>query len=65
MTDSEKVAEWCRWFTASTLKMNALLAVRDNDPQLLGKVLEKLGLKTAVQVVEACKDDAVTFARRN
>lgn len=58
MTESEKVAEWTRWYRASSLKMNALTAVLNNDgEQMLEKVLKGLGLVSASDVVKASRDD--------
>ena len=57
MSESEKVAEWVRWYRASHLKMNALCAVLENDPRLLPKVLKELGLESALDVISACVND--------
>ena len=58
MSDPEKVEEWTRWYKASLLKMNALTAVLNNDgEQMLEKVLQKVGLVSASDVVKAAKDD--------
>jgi signal transduction histidine kinase len=58
MTESEKVAEWVRWYRASHLKMNALCSVLENDPNLLPKVLDVLGLASALDVISECVNDA-------
>jgi hypothetical protein len=57
MTESEKVLEWIRYYKASTLKMNALCAVLENDPKLLPNVLNVLGLESALDVISACVND--------
>ena len=58
MNESEKVEEWVRWYKASLLKMNALTAVLNNDgEQMLQKVLTRLGLVSASDVVKAARDD--------
>lgn len=58
MGDLEKVEEWARWYKASLLKMNALTAVLVNDgEQMLEKVLKRLGLASASDVVKASRDD--------
>lgn len=56
MTDTEKVADWVRYYNISVLKFNALRAVHENDPRLLEDVLKMLKLKTAGDVVRGCAD---------
>lgn len=60
MNDAQKVDEYVRLYRASLLKMNALQTVLINDQRLISEVLKKLGLGSALDVVNACKDDWVT-----
>jgi hypothetical protein len=58
MTDTEKVAEWTRFYLAAhpSYRVHALLAVIENDGEpVLRKVCEKLGLQNAVDLVKACR----------
>lgn len=55
MNDTEKIGEWVRYYHSAGLKMNALQAVKKNDPKLLPEVLRKLGLESALDVVKACE----------
>lgn len=58
MNESERLEEWVRCYRASLLKLNALQAVLENDgEQMLEKVLKRLGLASASDVVKATKDD--------
>lgn len=57
MTESEKLAEWVRYYAASPLKMNALQAVLKNDPKILERVMDKVGLVSRLDVVNACRND--------
>lgn len=56
-SDAERVADWVRWYRVSHLKMNALCAVLENDAKLLPKVLDALGLESALDVIAACVND--------
>lgn len=52
---SERKAEWVRHYKVCNLKMNALLAVLENDGEkMLSDVLKEVGLASAVDVVKAC-----------
>ena len=58
VNESAKIEGWVRWYRASLLKMNALTAVLNNDgEQMLEKVLQKVGLVSASDVVKAARDD--------
>lgn len=57
MTEQEKVQEWVRYCKAAKLKMQGLKSVQMSEPKLLGKVLEGLGLVSALDVIEFAKDD--------
>ena len=58
MSESERLEEWVRWYQASSLKMNALVAVLNNDgDKMATRVMEKLGLASPLDVVKACRDD--------
>jgi hypothetical protein len=62
MSELEKQAEWVRYYQASHLKMNALHSVLKNDGEgMLDRVLKKLGLASASDVVKASKDDWTRF----
>lgn len=56
MSESNKLADWERYYKVSVLKFNALRAVHENDPNLLEPLLKKLGLRTAADVIKACDD---------
>jgi hypothetical protein len=57
LNDKEKCDEWVRYYGICMLKMNALIAVLNNDGEaMLQMVLQKLKLKTAADVVKACKE---------
>jgi hypothetical protein len=57
LNDSERCEEWVRYYNVCLLKMNALRAVLLNDGEaMLQMVLQKLKLKTAADVVKACKE---------
>lgn len=57
MNDTQKVEEWVRHYNAAVLKFNALRAVLENDGQkMLERVLKKLGLESASDVVTRCDD---------
>lgn len=54
MTEAERIEEWVRHYKTCLLKMNALRAVLENDgEQMLQKVLKKLGLASALDLVKA------------
>lgn len=58
MRDTERIGEWVRYCKVAGLKMNALLAVLENDGErVLGEVLKQLGLESASDVVKACRTD--------
>jgi hypothetical protein len=55
MSETEKIAEWVRYYNASLLKFGSLRAIYKNDgPVMLENVLKALKLKTAADVVKGC-----------
>lgn len=58
MTETQRLDEWVKWYEVSGLKMNALLAVLENDGEkMLTRVMGRLGLESASSVVKACRND--------
>ena len=57
MTDAERLKDWTRFYEAAHLKMNAIQAVAKNDPKLLERFLDAVGLASRLDVIRVCKDD--------
>jgi hypothetical protein len=65
LNESEKIEEWIRHYKSCHLKMNALQAILKNDgEQMLQKVLKKLGLASASDVIKAESNEARSQDRR-
>lgn len=59
MSESERAAEWVRWFNAAqpSYKFHALEAVLVNDgPQMMARVLKDLKIGSALELMERCAD---------